>query len=348
MSGRVGGVSVAMATLNGARHLPEQLLSLTGQTRLPRELVACDDGSSDQTLQVLGTFAADAPFPVRIVRNPRRLGYAENFLAAAALCSGDLVAFCDQDDYWLATKLEVCEAEARRTGAGIVAHSGAVADDGLRPSGRLVPRARRRRVVPPERSDPWWDWWGYAMVFRRRLLEVAETDQRVESQFLPGRAPLDHDDWIAFLGCVLAPIAFVPEALVLHRRHATTTTQTVAHVGKVRASRERGDEWHHARYGDLARMAVERARFWRRTAMRLSGREHDLAVRAAVRFDRFAAAYGARQTIYAGGPRMARTRTVAAMLVSGAYRRRANGGVGVGALAKDAYVTARPSSATRA
>jgi glycosyltransferase involved in cell wall biosynthesis len=337
-----------MATLNGARHLPEQLLSLTGQTRLPRELVACDDGSSDQTLQILEKFAADAPFPVRIVRNQRRLGYADNFLAAAALCTGDLVAFSDQDDFWLATKLELCEAEARRTGAGIIAHSGAVADERLRPSGRLVPHARRRRVVSPERSDPWWDWWGYAMVFRRRLLDVAGTDQRVESQFIPARAPLDHDDWIAFLGCALAPIAFLPEALVLHRRHATTTTQTPPQIGKVKASRARGDEWHHTRYSDLARMAVERSRFWRQTALRLSGREHDLAVRAAVRFDRFAAAYDTRRTLYAGQPRKIRARTVAAMLASGAYRSRASGGVGLGALAKDAYFTARPSSAARA
>ncbi|MGZ8707323.1 MAG: glycosyltransferase [Gaiellaceae bacterium] len=341
MGGQVGGVSVALATFNGARYLPEQLRSLAAQTRFPHELVARDDGSSDETMQILEQFARDAPFPVRIVQNLRRLGYADNFLAAAALCTGDLIAFCDQDDFWLETKLEACEAEARRTGAAIVAHSGAVADERLCPTGRLVPHARRRRVVAPERSDPWWDWWGYAMVFRRRLLEVADPDQRVESQFLPSRTPLDHDDWIAFLGCALAPIAFIPEALVLHRRHPETTTQTPAQIGRIEASRGLGDEWHHARYGDLARMALERGRFWRQTALRLSGREHDLAVLAAGRFDRFAGAYGIRQTLYAGHRRTLRARTLAAMLASGAYRRRANGGVGLGALAKDAYFTAR-------
>jgi glycosyltransferase involved in cell wall biosynthesis len=341
MTARVGGVSVALATFNGARYLPEQLRSLALQTRLPFELVARDDGSSDETVQLLEQFAREAPFTVRIVENERRLGYADNFLAAAALCTGELVAFCDQDDFWIETKLEACEAEARRTGAGIVAHSGAVADERLRPTGRLVPRARRRRVAAPERCDPWWDWWGFAMVFRRRLLEVADPEQRVESQFLPGQAPLDHDDWISFLGCSLAPIAFLPEALVLHRRHPDTTTETPADIGKVEASRELGQEWHHARYRDLERMALERAGFWRQTALRLSGLERELALRAAVRYDRFADVYRIRQTLYAEGRRRTRAGRIARMLATGAYRRRTSGGVGLGALAKDAYFTAR-------
>ena len=38
-------ISVAMCTYNGARFLPEQLESITMQTRLPDELVICDDQS---------------------------------------------------------------------------------------------------------------------------------------------------------------------------------------------------------------------------------------------------------------------------------------------------------------
>ena len=53
---------------------------------LPHELVACDDGSTDGTVAVLEEFARSAPFRVRVVRNERRLGYADNFLTAAAMC----------------------------------------------------------------------------------------------------------------------------------------------------------------------------------------------------------------------------------------------------------------------
>ena len=48
-----GRISVAMATYNGERYLPEMLDSLASQTRLPDELVVRDDGSTDGTLAVV-------------------------------------------------------------------------------------------------------------------------------------------------------------------------------------------------------------------------------------------------------------------------------------------------------
>ena len=44
-------LSVALATHDGQRWLPELLDSLAGQTRLPDELVVCDDGSEDATAE---------------------------------------------------------------------------------------------------------------------------------------------------------------------------------------------------------------------------------------------------------------------------------------------------------
>ena len=49
-----------MATYNGAEYLQEQLDSFVSQTRLPDELVVCDDGSSDATLEVLQRFRQQA------------------------------------------------------------------------------------------------------------------------------------------------------------------------------------------------------------------------------------------------------------------------------------------------
>src|SRR4051794_37441524 len=101
-------ISIAMATYNGDRYIREQLDSLARQNLLPFELVVTDDGSSDGTLDILKAFSERAPFPVRIFRNPTRLGYEENFLKAASLCNGDVISFCDQDDIWVDRKLEVC------------------------------------------------------------------------------------------------------------------------------------------------------------------------------------------------------------------------------------------------
>ena len=97
-------ISVAMATYNGGRFLREQLDSLNQQTVLPRELVVCDDRSTDNTVRILEEFASQAAFPVKVVVNENRLGFGDNFMKAASLCSGDLISFCDQDDIWYSNK----------------------------------------------------------------------------------------------------------------------------------------------------------------------------------------------------------------------------------------------------
>lgn len=98
--------SIAMTTFNGVAFLQQQLDSFSEQTRLPDELVVCDDGSTDETVSILEAFAITAPFPVRVVVNPINLGYIKNFLKAISLCDGDLVFLSDQDDIWRKDKID--------------------------------------------------------------------------------------------------------------------------------------------------------------------------------------------------------------------------------------------------
>ena len=117
----------------------EQLRSMACQELLPYELVAVDDGSNDDTVELLHQFARIAPFPVRIFQNNSRLGYGMNFLRAADLCNGDAIAFSDQDDIWLPAKLRrVAETMVKRR-ADFVAHSANVTDAGLLLTGRRYP-----------------------------------------------------------------------------------------------------------------------------------------------------------------------------------------------------------------
>ena len=45
-----------MCTFNGAQYINEQLNSIATQTRLPDELIICDDHSDDNTLCLIKTF----------------------------------------------------------------------------------------------------------------------------------------------------------------------------------------------------------------------------------------------------------------------------------------------------
>ena len=98
-------ISIALCTYNGGAFLAEQLESFQAQTRLPDELVVCDDGSTDDTLSILENFSAQAFFPVSVHRNPKTLGVRANFIKAIGLCTGDFIALSDQDDCWQPDKL---------------------------------------------------------------------------------------------------------------------------------------------------------------------------------------------------------------------------------------------------
>lgn len=49
-------ISVAMCTYNGAKFIEKQLLSILNQTIPVDEIVICDDGSTDDTEQIIAKY----------------------------------------------------------------------------------------------------------------------------------------------------------------------------------------------------------------------------------------------------------------------------------------------------
>lgn len=204
-------ISVAMAAYNGEKYIQEQLDSIARQDLPPLELVVTDDGSSDATLEILKAFARGAPFEVRIFRNETRLGYADNFLKAASLCRGDLIAFCDQDDIWMEQKLRTCAGFFDDPEVLLVAHSArTLLDSGER--GHLFPRFKNTRVSSSGASNPFSFVHGFAMVATRELLRLARVTPR------PARLA-GHDQWVWFLAASTGKIATVMDVLALYRQH---------------------------------------------------------------------------------------------------------------------------------
>lgn len=216
---RQADVSVAMAVYNGGAFLAAQLESLRTQTRLPCELVITDDGSSDDTAAIVARFALTAPFPVIYVCNPTRLGFQDNFLKAAGLCSGRYIAFCDQDDVWLPHKLETCRRVLDRSEALLVAHGAWVTDAQLRPLAHLRQGIVRDRILPAlsHLALPGMAY-GFSLVFRREVLGWVDPALRPK---VPGEGErvLYHDVWVYLLAGAFGAIAHIAEPLVLYRQH---------------------------------------------------------------------------------------------------------------------------------
>lgn len=99
-------ISIAMATYNGEKYLQEQLDSFVTQTCQPDELVVCDDGSTDATLEILEVFRQHVSFTVRIYRNEINFGHIKNFEKALSFCTGDIIFLSDQDDVWFKNKIK--------------------------------------------------------------------------------------------------------------------------------------------------------------------------------------------------------------------------------------------------
>ncbi len=102
-------VSVIIPTYNRAACIADAVASVLDQDFEDREVIVVDDGSTDDTQEVLKAFGSY----IRILRqNNRGVGAARN--AGVAAAKGKWIAFLDSDDIWLPGKLtrQVREAEA--------------------------------------------------------------------------------------------------------------------------------------------------------------------------------------------------------------------------------------------
>lgn len=213
-------ISVALATYNGERFLPEQLDGLARQTLLPSELVVSDDTSTDRTVEIVRDFAARAPFTVKLIEGEIRLNYRLNFRRAAEHCSGDLIAFCDQDDVWDPKKLEKMADVFSNPSVLLAYHNAVVSSaEGTRMlhSAEEEDASLRERPMAPFKSPN-----GLLMLFRADLRRFDDLwDMTIDQN--EGDVVLAHDQWYFFLARALGEVQFIDEPLLIYRQHSGNT-----------------------------------------------------------------------------------------------------------------------------
>jgi glycosyltransferase involved in cell wall biosynthesis len=213
-------VSIALCTFNGERYLGDLLESLLLQSTLPRELVVCDDRSTDSTTELLQEFSSRAPFNVNIIINRNHLGVIHNFETAFAACSAEYIAPCDQDDVWKPDKLEKLLSLAgqmkagKRHGPYFVHTDVDLVDSQLHKTGVTFlehqaltpPRTNQYKTLIAQNYIP-----GCSSMFSRELLEYALP--------IPEEAVM-HDWWLALIASIAGEIRYDPSTTVLYRQHA--------------------------------------------------------------------------------------------------------------------------------
>jgi len=236
-----------MCTYNGEKYLREQLESIAAQTRLPSELVICDDRSTDSTTEIIREFAGSAKFPVQFNLNPINLGgnakgITRNFEQASRLCTGDLIAFCDQDDVWLPQKLArmAQTMEEQPQLGGVFVDAQLINDQGL-PKGILL--SETTGMTPRE----------HKRLMRGEILPVLLSmtkvygctlmvDARLLLKVLPVPSNWWFDAWVPCMVAIHSELAYIPEPLFYYRIHATQSG-----VGaSLPTVSERVKQWKHS------------------------------------------------------------------------------------------------------
>ncbi|MGA9245913.1 MAG: glycosyltransferase [Silvibacterium sp.] len=333
-------ISIAMATYNGEQFLDEQLRSLNEQVTPPHEIVVCDDQSTDRTRDLLARFARKASFPVKLFTNDRRLGWRENFLRAARLCSSEYISFCDQDDIWLKEKLAVVESHLRRNPCTLLQHGFRLIDD----AGNVITEELDWEYLELH-EVPWRFSYGLTQVFHRSLLEFTDLWELSEDHFDPGQR-MGHDQWIGFLSSLLGHTISIKEVLLHYRQHANGVVGWWSPADRVKRSafvelartfanqdfKTKKRQELIAFLGRRVAAASARRVIAQKVAARVSGKRAQQSLSAEKYYLDYAQYLSARLSAYQAQHRRQRLDATLSMLREGQYRARGKRG------ARDAVV----------
>lgn len=98
-------ITVLMSSYNGEKYISEQIDSILHQENCNVNLIVRDDGSSDNTCEILEQYQKNNL--LTWYSDGENLRPAHSFLRLLANApDSDYYAFADQDDYWMTDKLD--------------------------------------------------------------------------------------------------------------------------------------------------------------------------------------------------------------------------------------------------
>jgi glycosyltransferase involved in cell wall biosynthesis len=218
-------IQIVLATYNGGKFLAEQLDSLFKQTFQAFSVLIRDDGSSDNTAEIIAGYQQRFPDRIQLVKDMKNnVGAAQNFGLLLEQSAADYIFFCDQDDVWLEDKMERSLETIKRlekdgptvpcmvfTDMKSIDEEGIVIADSvwrqlMLATGYFTLNRLLIQNIPH----------GCTMVINKSMRNLASP--------VPAEAIL-HDHWIALLAAACGKWAAIPEPTVLLRNHGSNVTR---------------------------------------------------------------------------------------------------------------------------
>ena len=99
-------ISVLMGVYNCETTIEESIDSILCQTYTDWELIICDDGSTDNTVEIINEYCERFPEKIRLIKHDSNLGLNQTLNDCLDLAEGEIIARMDGDDISLPTRFE--------------------------------------------------------------------------------------------------------------------------------------------------------------------------------------------------------------------------------------------------
>lgn len=226
----IDSIDILISAFNGSNFIGRQIDSILGQTYENWQLIIRDDGSTDNTSEIIRKYQERYPGKIAAVLDGKQamnvnLGASQGFARVLERSTAKYTMFCDQDDVWLPFKIEKTlekmkglEAIYQESTALMVHTDLRVVDRELNTIGdslwqlqHLAPQncSYLNRLLMQNGIT------GCTVMINRKLRELATP--------IPPEAIM-HDYWLALVAAAFGKIAYLNEPTILYRQHGANDT----------------------------------------------------------------------------------------------------------------------------
>lgn len=207
-------VLILMSTYNGEKYLSEQLESLIKQTYKNIKIIIRDDGSKDNTINIIKDFKKNNDNIVLIEGENK--GFIKSFFELINLAEdADYYAYCDQDDVWMEDKIERAVeflSKTNKNKPALYFSNSDYYDENM----NYLATAEKNKIYNFRNSLVECVTQGMTMIINNKIRELIKANNPQNSLY--------HDWWTYMICSGFGEIIYDNKSLVKYRRHNKSVT----------------------------------------------------------------------------------------------------------------------------
>jgi len=208
--------SVILTNYNYSAFLSKAIESVLNQTYQNFELIIVDDGSSDNSRNIISSYAQRYPDKIKIIFKENQ-GQANAFNTAFYFSKGDIIVFLDSDDYFLPKKLEILKSYFEQ-GYDYILNDFIIeqtcSNSAIRYYPAYYPYAGYNLFLVC-----------YLQIYSGHTTSNISISRRLADVIFPieyeGEYKICADEWVVFSASILKEAFFLPQKLSVYRLHGT-------------------------------------------------------------------------------------------------------------------------------